>query len=142
MWKGITHKIHNWKYEIDCSGQEDFSERFEVIFEKQAGESAWGARKRKSAEKVLSPECVGGSAWACVARQVSVCQGNIAQNWLRGKMEDQNYFTVTSTSTKKSYFIFSRRNYLTLMMPGLLSLKIWLPWFRMVNYVQKLRRFA
>lgn len=38
--KRYNLKIHNWKYEIDCSGQEDFSESFEVIFEKQAGESA------------------------------------------------------------------------------------------------------
>lgn len=62
------------------SSQEDFSGTFEVTFEQEADESAWGERKRRCTEKVLRPECADDRAWAGVTWQVSVCQGSVAQN--------------------------------------------------------------
>lgn len=79
---------------IDCSCQEDFSGNFEVTFEKEADESAWGARKRKRAEKVLSSECAGGSAWACVARQVCV-RAVLHRTALEARWIVTELFTVT-----------------------------------------------
>ncbi|KAJ8786436.1 hypothetical protein J1605_006217 [Eschrichtius robustus] len=51
---------------IEWNSQEEFSETFEVTFEKEVDE-----RKKKSTEKVLCPECADDRAWAGVTRQLT-----------------------------------------------------------------------
>lgn len=62
---------------VDCISQEDFSGSFEVIFEKEIGESKEEEEHTEGAELCV---CAGSNTWAGVARQVSVYQGSIAQN--------------------------------------------------------------